>query len=84
MKRYVRIKFRPAGRRPRWFWAVKLGTGRYKRTTKDGDTCIAEKERPDGTVVCTEELLIGKPLTEKPARMNLKYGWLEVAEDERA
>lgn len=75
-KRYVRIKFQPAGKRPRWYWAVKLSQGRYKRARNDGNTCIAEKVRKDGVVVCTEELLIGEPLQERPAKMNNKYGWL--------
>jgi hypothetical protein len=77
MRQYVRIKFQPVGKRPRWYWAIKLRQGRYKRTTKEGDPCIAERRRPDGVIVCTEELLIGEPIEERPARMNLHYAWLE-------
>jgi hypothetical protein len=81
-RRYVRIKFRPAGKKPRWYWAIKLAPGRYKRTRKDGDVCIAEKVRKDGVTVCTEELLIGEPIEERPARMNTKYAWLEENGDD--
>jgi hypothetical protein len=79
-KKYVRIKFKPVDKPPRWYWARKLKPGMYKRVLPDGDECVKEKELPDGTSVCTSELLVGKPIEEKPARMNLMYAELEVVD----
>lgn len=76
-KKYVRIRFKPHQKRAQWYWAVKLGPQKFKRVKRDGDTCMSERRRKDGTIVCREELLIGKPLEERKARMNLKYAELE-------
>lgn len=77
---YVRIKFHPAGaKRPRWYWAVKLGEGRYMRCNKEGDTSKDGGKTPEGALIEKQELLMGKPIEERPAKMNLHYGWLEEA-----
>jgi len=73
MIEYVRIKFQPAGVRPRWYWAIKIKPLTYKRVKKDGSETMKETKS-----AITEELLIGEPLIEKPAKMNLHYAWLEV------
>ena len=76
-KPYVHIRFKPAGKRARWYWAIKLGPQTFKRVLKDGDECIKEHVRADGVSVCTEELLVGVPDEERVAVMNLHYAKLE-------
>jgi len=49
----------------------------YKRLAKDGDSEMHSEIRKDGTIVVTEELLIGVPIEERQARMNLHYAELE-------
>lgn len=75
---YVRIYFHRAGaQRPAWYWAIKLNEVTFKRVHADGDTEMSSRMTPAGEVV-TEELLVGRPIKVMPARMNLKYGELEV------
>jgi hypothetical protein len=76
-KAYVRIKYRGAGQRARWYWAIKLKPGMYKQVLPDGNQCIHEVVREDGVSVCREHLMIGEPIAERPARMNLRYAELE-------
>jgi hypothetical protein len=76
-KEYVRIKFKAAGARPRWYWAIKISSQQFKEVTKAGDECVKEVVRRDGTIVCTEHLLIGQPIEEHRAVMNLHYAELE-------
>lgn len=70
MRTYVRIKFQSHEAKARWLWAIKLSSTRYVECTRNGDEWIG-----DGS---TKHYLIGKALVEKPARMNLHYGWLEI------
>lgn len=73
---YVRILFKAAGnKRAAWYWAIKLGNGMYKRCKPDGDTSMGFNAKKN---VTTEELLVGEPVEEKIATMNLRYEELEI------
>ena len=78
---YVRVKFKPPKGRARWWWAVKVKDGVYNRLSKDGEpwTPTVEKTDEDGepVYVKTIDALIGTPLEERPAGMNVRYGELE-------
>lgn len=76
-KPYVHILFKPAGKAPRWYWAIKLCGGHYQRCLKDGGLEVATVVRKDGTTVVRTELLIGESLKERRAVMNLHYAELE-------
>lgn len=78
---YVRIKFRPAGKKARWYWAIKLRDNLFVRCDKEGDEWSDGGKTSEGVEIDRKELLYGKPLEECPARMNLTYGWLEVVEE---
>lgn len=69
---YVRIKFEPAGKAPRWYWARKIRPGWYLVVAKDGDPWRETKTAE------VKEYLCGEPLEEKPARMSLHYAELEL------
>jgi len=83
---YVRIKFRPVAAdgtelRARWAWAVRLHAGqtrlpRYLLITREGENVVADREQ-DNVITETRSILVGTPMEERPAAMNLKYGWLE-------
>lgn len=78
LKQYVRIKFEPMGKPPRWYWAIKRGAGRYTRVDREGEEWTFVGTDDAGTPIERKEFLIGKPLIERPARMSRKYAWLEV------
>jgi hypothetical protein len=81
-KKYVRIKFKPHKGKAVWYWAIKIKKGTYQRVTRGGNKIIKERTRKsDGTLIQTEELLIGEPLEELPAYMSKHYAEL-VKEDE--
>lgn len=86
MKRYVKLRFYPAGgARARTVWAVKMGGGRgrekYVVCDLEGDTEKHVGYDEDGAEIVQKELVIASPddiVFEKPAHMNTKYGELEV------
>jgi len=71
---YVRILFKPHAGPARWYWAIRVRPGVYRRVKKDGDTVLKET-----ATVVTEEILVGEPLKERAARMNVFYAELEIA-----
>jgi len=73
---YVHVKFKPIDCPARWYWARKIKDGFYKRLMKDGGEEISSKV-VEGVETVLEEILVGQPLAERPARMNLHYGELE-------
>ncbi|MCP4203750.1 MAG: hypothetical protein GY769_17670 [bacterium] len=76
-KPYVRVLFRGHNwARARWYWAIKRKPGLYLRVTDEGDENIKERAIRGG-ILQTQELLVGEPLEERPAVMNLHYGKLE-------
>lgn len=71
-KPYVRVKFKAAGQRPRWHWALQLGEKCFERVRRNGDPAVADKEK-DGTITTTRDLLIGEPIEVRKAAMSAKY-----------
>lgn len=89
MKQYVRITFKPAGaKRKRTCWAVKLKATAtrvsYLLCNSEGETEQVQGTVPNETV--TTHMVVGTPgeVTERPARMNLKYAELELDVDSHA
>lgn len=76
MINYMRIHFKTHNKKARWYWVIKIKDGLYKRVTKEGDTEMSSKIMKGNY----EEILMGKPLIERKARMNLHYAWLEVCD----
>jgi hypothetical protein len=86
VKRYVKLRFYPAGSdRARTVWAVKMGAsaGRMKYFVCDveGDTEKHIGYDADGVEIVRKELIVADVddiVFERPAYMNLKYGELEL------
>lgn len=76
-KKYVRIRFIPAGaRRTRTAWAMVLGPQKYLIVTREGD----ESRVVNGveTIEIVRTAAVDVTYVE-PAHMSLKYGELEVS-----
>ena len=81
MKNYVKIKFKASEQEPKWYWAIKLGDMVYQKCDKGGTATFSKRKKKKGKPVEYKEMLIGQPLEEKQAVMNLKYAELEVVEE---
>jgi hypothetical protein len=83
-REYVRLTFKPAGASRRvmcWAVVVKRTATRvtYLKCDNEGET-VQDGGTQDGLPVERTHMIVATPaeVTERPARMNLKYALLEV------
>ena len=76
-KSYLRIKFKEADGKARWYWALKVKDGIYLVVNKYGDELTGVYK--EGVLIEKKKYLWGEAEIERPARMSLHYGELEEA-----